>query len=157
MSDPYVKWAPVNVGACSATWYVGPEVWSGGATGTAPTFGWGGVIASNPSDTLVGAWDFLVPGPLKDTLTQPFAADDAYTANVMQKWAEAGGEISIMGFTQNGAEAVYGAAARPFYIGGLLGPAQMGFFINYDTDAYPSLPTPIRWVVKFSVSHSVTR
>lgn len=156
MADPYVRWAPANVGACSATWYVGPEAgWRAGSDGTNPTFG---QPIPGGDDGVSGAWGFLVPGPLKDTLTKEFVqTDPAFIPNMMQAWADAGGEISIMGIGSGGSLRPYGAAMFPFPVATGTGTQQMAFYIDYDQTLYPAITPPIRWVVKFSVAHSVTQ
>ena len=162
MADPYVNWAPANVGACSATWYVGPETFVVETEATNPTFGRGGVVASSPSNSIVGAWDFLVPGPLKDVLTSAFTPNTLplsdYSRQVMERWAAAGGRISIVGTDKDGG-VVYGASAAPLEVGPmLLGDLQMGWSIAFDQTLYPPTGrTPFQWAITFSVAHSLTR
>ena len=155
MADPYVRTPPVNVGACSATWYVDPLTEPRpGSDGSNPTFGQpfpdgiGGVT---------GAWQFLVPGPLKDVVTREFLLNPTMELDCTQAWAAAGGEVSVMGRTDDG-QCVYGATARMIRNSPMGATTQqMMFSIEYDYTLYPALVTPIRWVVKLSVAHSVTQ
>lgn len=155
MADPYVRTAPLNVGACSATWYVDPLTEPRpGSDGTDPTFG---QPLDDGSGNMTGAWGFLVPGPLKDVLTQEITITPDFVWDVAQAWSEAGGSITVMGLAADGTP-IYGATPRVFIIGPAPGPTQqMAFAVNYDFTAYPAVPTPIRWSVRFSVPHSIVR
>jgi hypothetical protein len=154
MPDPYVRSAPANVGACSATWYVDPATEPvPGSDGSNPTFG---QPLPNPFSGVTGAWQFLVPGPLKDVLTKEYPVAAGMEQEMLQDWAAAGGEVSIMALAGNGP--VFGASARPInVVGAFLPTQQMAFGIEYDVTQYPAVPVPIRWSIRFSVPHSIVR
>lgn len=155
MADPYVRSAPANIGACSATWYVDPVTEPvSGSDGTNPVFG---QPLPNPFGSLTGAWQFLLPGALKDVLTKEYTVSPTMEQEMLQDWAAAGGEVVIMGLADEGGP-IYGAMARPInVVGAFLPTQQMAFGIEYDVTQYPAVPVPIRWSIRFSVPHSIVR
>lgn len=155
MADPYVRAAPSNIGACSATWYVDPLTEPRpGSDGSNPTFG---QPLPDGIGGVTGAWQFLVPGPLKDVLTREFPVNDTVELDTMRAWSEAGGEVSIMGRSDAG-QIIYGASVKMIRVPSVEYTAQqMMFSVEYDYSAYPSVVTPIRWSIRFSVPHSIVR
>lgn len=155
MADPYVRTPPVNVGACSATWYVDPTTEPvPGSDGSNPTFG---QPLPDPFGGVTGAWQFLLPGALKDVLTKEYTVSPTMEQEMLQDWAAAGGEVVVSALSE-GAGPVYGVSVRPVnVVGGSLPTQRMAFSVEYDIGLYPAVPTPIRWSIRFSVPHSIVR
>lgn len=140
MADPFVTIPPSEVGPCTATWFIGAD--SGSSFNDSPTFG--------PSTSInpVGAWDFLVDGPLKDVLTTVYPSTDAFLA----AWAAAGGRVDFTAQTALQAQ-LYNSSAHG-YAQPLNGKGEWQM-----TNAALTAPEekPYRWVVQFSVLHSIVR
>ena len=149
MADPYVNFAPAEVGPCTATWFVGPD--SGAEDGNqGPTFG-----PATPSQE-VGAWDFLVDGPLKDVLTENHGTRDA----ALLAWAKAGGQIDFVVMSARQSIVIQSSVFSPWTSDVLdLDPSAYGFawFLGLDVSGLDPADYPLRWVVKFSVPHSIIR
>jgi len=141
MADPYVNFAPAEVGPCTATWFVGLNGES--AFNDNPTFG--------PATTIqpVGTWDFLVDGPLKDVLTTVYANTDAF----LEAWATAGGQVDFI--AQRADQTALAGATVYGYSNPLNGKGEWHCFC--DIGLLPPEALPLRWVVKFSVPHSIIR
>lgn len=132
MADPYVSFAPKQVGPCSASWFVGS---ASGSPNDSPTFG--PATDLNP----IGAWDYLVDGPLKDVLTASYASEEAAT----EAWAAAGGEIVVSCTCPTpipSPEIIVLAGGKPVW--------------NLNSGLVAPDPALI-WTVRFSVPHSIVK
>lgn len=151
MSNPYVTWEPSEVGPCTATWLVAGN--SGNPENDGPAFGPGPFI-SQP----VGAWDYLVDGPLKAVLDRTYNSYD----EMLGAWASAGGQLNCTVQDANGqpvgldrtpwAQRVDATSGAPAPTGA---PAPFVWFFSADTSTSPAYP--LRWTVKFSVPHSIIK
>lgn len=144
MADPFVTWAPEEVGPCTATWFVGSG--RGSETNEGPTFG--SATESQP----VAAWSHLVDGPLKDVLTAPYESKDA----AMAAWAKAGGQVDFSAQSADGSPVYTVQPWINLYPLEVSGP-QIWWQVGFVPADYPAVALPLRWVVKFSVPHSIIR
>jgi len=135
MADPFVNFAPAEVGPCTATWFVGAD--SGSSFNDNPSFG-------------PPAWAFLVDGPLKDVLDKVYPTDDA----ALSAFAAAGGQITC---TVQGAAGQTMQPYAPRVYQTLPPSAGTWWQVVVDSGALPPEALPLRWVVKFSVPHSIIR